>query len=325
MAVAVSNRPDTSVPSERGSLATLSWVGAAFVLGALVIIGTGVPLLWSNSVSGWLSNALGSFVDAAGLIVVELFAIGVLAMIGLTIVGGTPRKGLKAGIFTIVGWLLATAILLSMLASTTTAGQAFAAAVGISSLVGLGIFVASSSFEARMAALDEQGWFSTATYKPNQGKKVRRATLLGLMILLGCGIWTLLNHHTLDVVNKDWWLNVPFVGPTLKILPDVKFTVPLLLSALGLWLAFRLVHMPAFAEFLIATEGELNKIAWPTRKSLIQDTIVVLTTVVLLTVFLFLVDVAWGKILSNPYIGVLQIDSAKDAQPKQTDLKNQEW
>ena len=63
--------------------------------------------------------------------------------------------------------------------------------------------------------------------------------------------------------------------------------------------------MPTFAEFLIATEAEMNKVSWSTRKQLTQDTIVVLVTTFLMTAFLFLVDVFWGWLLSQSWIGVL--------------------
>lgn len=96
----------------------------------------------------------------------------------------------------------------------------------------------------------------------------------------------------------------------IPVLPDVRYTLPLVIAALGLWLAWRAVNMPAFADFLIATEAELNKVSWTTRKRLIQDTIVVLTTVVLFTLFLFAVDVLWGKVLSLRPVGVLKIPPA---------------
>ena len=83
-------------------------------------------------------------------------------------------------------------------------------------------------------------------------------------------------------------------------------------------MAWRIVNCPAFADFLIATEAELNKVSWTTRKRLIQDTIVVLMTVFLLTVFLFVVDVAWGKVLSNWPIGVLQINHEDRQAPNRS-------
>jgi preprotein translocase SecE subunit len=85
----------------------------------------------------------------------------------------------------------------------------------------------------------------------------------------------------------------------LTILRDVRFTVPLLLAIGGLWLAFRVVNFPAFADFLIATEAEMNKVSWTTRKRLWQDTVVVLTTLVLFTFFLMVVDLFWGWALTG--------------------------
>jgi preprotein translocase subunit SecE len=91
-------------------------------------------------------------------------------------------------------------------------------------------------------------------------------------------------------------------------LPAARFSVPLILSLLSFWLAYRVVNYPTFADFLIATEAELNKVSWTTRKRLIQDTIVVLVTVILLTVFLFVVDQIWAYTLTK--VGVLQIAPA---------------
>ena len=70
------------------------------------------------------------------------------------------------------------------------------------------------------------------------------------------------------------------------------------------------MNFPGFADFLIATEAEMNKVSWTTRKRLIQDTVVVLVTVFLLTLFLFVVDILWFKILSAPRIGVIRVDTA---------------
>ncbi len=70
------------------------------------------------------------------------------------------------------------------------------------------------------------------------------------------------------------------------------------------WLIFRIVHFPPFADFLIATEAEMNKVSWTTKDDLIRATTVVLATVVLMAVFLFVVDRLWTFILQM--IGVLR-------------------
>jgi preprotein translocase subunit SecE len=327
MAVAVRNSPETATQSGGQSLAAASLLGAVYVVGALAVVAVGVPLLWEQGVAGWLRERLGSFVNVAGLVIVELFAVGVLWTLGLSMAGGATRPGLRAGVFTVAGFALAIAVVVSWLGRSGASPVADTIAVTVGGLLAFMAwrFVASPRFEDRMCTFEGQGWFTAAGYKPTQGRRVRRATMLGLLVLAGCGIWTLLSHRTLDTANPDWRLRVPFADMTFTLLPDVRYTVPLLLCALLFWLAYRVVHMPTFAEFLIATEGELNKVAWPTRRSLVQDTIVVLTTVVLMTLFLFFVDVAWGKILSNRYVGVLRIDSTKQKDGQGQAEKPPEW
>ncbi|HZT79400.1 MAG TPA: preprotein translocase subunit SecE, partial [Gemmataceae bacterium] len=89
----------------------------------------------------------------------------------------------------------------------------------------------------------------------------------------------------------------------VTLLPVVMYSVPVLLLAAALWFTWRLVNVPAFADFLIATEAELNKVSWTTRRRLVQDTIVVLVTVVLMTAFLLFADVIWSQSLR--WVGVL--------------------
>ena len=93
----------------------------------------------------------------------------------------------------------------------------------------------------------------------------------------------------------------------LTLLPAVQYTLPLLLLAASLWLAWRIVNFPPFADFLIATEAELNKVSWTTKPRLIQDTIVVLVVTALLAIFLFAMDQTWRFVLSAKPISVLQI------------------
>jgi preprotein translocase SecE subunit len=107
-------------------------------------------------------------------------------------------------------------------------------------------------------------------------------------------------------------VTLPFSeGRTLILLPALQFTLPILVAAAALWISYRIVNLPVFADFLIATEAELNKVSWESRKRLIQDTIVVLVTVLLLTAFMFLVDLVWIRVLSWDRIGVLKTGTTK--------------
>lgn len=335
MALAVKTMPDNRTGTGFGGLALTSLLGAVYVVGAIAVVAFGVPRLWATGVSPWLEPLLGSFVDVAGLIVVVLFAAGLLISLGLTLLGGRAQPGTRAGIFTVlvglllIGWL---AVLVGRILERTVftspdahwVGLGVALALGVALLIWCGILMQRPRFRTSMEAFEAQGWFAATAYKGSQGVKVRRATLLGILILVGTGVYTLLNHRTLDAGARDWLLVVPFTGgQTLKLLPDVKYTLPILLSVVGLWLAYRVVNIPVFADFMIATEAEINKVSWASRKSLVQDTIVVLVTVFLFTVFLFAVDVAWGWLLSNKYVHVLQIDTNRPVETK--NVEEQDW
>jgi preprotein translocase SecE subunit len=175
------------------------------------------------------------------------------------------------------------------------------------------------STPANFERFEAQGWFTSERYKPTQGLRVRRATMLGLLVLLGSGVWVLHNHASLASVEKDWVLTIPFTNIHIPLLPDVEITLPILLAAGAFWVSFRVVNWPMFADFLIATEAEVNKISWASRKSVVQDTIVVLSTVLLLTVFLFGVDLLWGALLGWEKIGILKLNPQQPAASKPAD------
>ncbi len=106
----------------------------------------------------------------------------------------------------------------------------------------------------------------------------------------------------------------PETFASITLLPAAKFSLPLLLLALTLWFAWRVVNLPVFADFLIATEGELNKVSWTTRRRLLQDTIVVLVTVVLMAFYLFAMDQVWGRLLSWKPVGVIVLNQQTPEQ-----------
>jgi len=125
----------------------------------------------------------------------------------------------------------------------------------------------------------------TELFKPMQGWYARVYTALGLGLIAAAGAWRI------------------FEG-ALEYPAHWRFGLPAAFAlALG-WLIFRIVHFPPFAEFLIATEAEMNKVSWTSKDDLFRATTVVLSTVVLMAVFLFLVDTLWTFLLR--LIGVLQ-------------------
>jgi preprotein translocase SecE subunit len=334
MAVAVKNSPGSQTRTAQVSLVVASAVGALFILASAAVVFWGVPRVWEVGWT-WFLGLFGdpaalagrlSFVGAAGLIVVEVVAIGLLTLLGTALVGPTPQRGLRAGVFTVLVGLIAAGfvtVLLGRLFETWFAGMpgvgiALTAAVGFGLLFWGWTLLTKPKAPERLRSFEDQGWFSSDRLKPMQGQRVRRATMLGVILLVAAGLYSLYSH-TLNTVAPNWMIRVPFTQESyIWVLPDVKFTLPLLIGAAGLWLAFRVVNVPVFADFLIATEAELNKVSWPSRRSVVQDTIVVLTTVLLLTLFLFLVDIGWGWLLSRNVVGVIRSSDA----PKATQTTN---
>jgi preprotein translocase SecE subunit len=326
MAVAVKDTPEAAW-RHLNRLAVESLAGTVYILLSIVIALYAIPQLWAATISRAIAGDQQSVVDKSLLVLVVLAAIAGLAVLGRRLVGPHPAHGMRAGIFVgIVGLFiigLVTRAIGGMLESAFgpegMVGLALTSIVGVALVIGLGSLYFRAGFDNALVRIEDQGWFTAAAYKKSQGQRVRRGTMLGVLILAGCGIYTLLIHDTLRTGSANWEVLLPFSGGrTLTLLPDVQFTVPVLVAAASLWFAYRVVNYPVFADFLIATEAELNKVSWTTRKRLVQDTIVVLTTVFLFTVFLFVADFIWIQVLSSRWIQVLetpQTTQQKQANP----------
>lgn len=76
----------------------------------------------------------------------------------------------------------------------------------------------------------------------------------------------------------------------------IATAIPGVLLAAGLWIGYRLVNWPRFADFLIAVEAEMNKVTWPTKDELIRASIVVIFTIFFLAIALFVFDIIWQTI-----------------------------
>jgi len=315
MAVAVKNAPATTTVSPPRRLefhGADALAGVAYTVASIWIVCYGLPLFWSH-VLGWVD----SFMGVGVLVLAMACAACALGFVGLHRLGPHPRPGLKSSIaigsvLVVVAALLTSGlgqIVQAVLATNTgVLGAAVTVGILVLLLATVGWLLTRPSFERFMVALDGQGWFTSGAFKRTQGQRIRRGTILGILILAGCGIYTLLVHWAPAPTGQAaaaWEVYVPFSGgETITLLPVLRITVPVLLALAAFWFAYRVVNLPVFADFLIATEAEMNKVSWTTRRRLVQDTIVVLVTVFLLTVFLFVVDWGWSLILRG--VGVIQ-------------------
>lgn len=120
----------------------------------------------------------------------------------------------------------------------------------------------------------------TRIYKRSQGRITRQITFAAVALAILATCWRLS-----DTMSE--------MGPKYSI------GIPGFLFFLGLWISYRLVNFPAFADFLIAVEAEMNKVSWPTRGELIRSSLVVLVVILVLTGVLFVFDSGWRLIFNR--------------------------
>lgn len=358
MAVAEKPTPEPKASKEASQplgLVITSIIGTVFVLAGAALVLRGVPLVWNSGIGSAITNATNSFVSAAVLITIQAALAIALFVGGSKLDKSHTTTGTRGGIFFMIAILFVGFFAAKGLYNAAGRGFSFANIVVMLFYVIIIFllvqFFRTGRFTKWSLTMDQAGWFDTHSHKRTQGLRVRRLTILGLMLVAGSGIWTMTQHGYLPANSNvkmpdgtersnrlgDWVIGGKLREPDAKketpeenrarprvddgvtILPDLQFTVPLILIAATIWFAWRAVNYPTFADFLIATEAEINKVSWASRKSLIRDTIVVMTALLLLTLFLFFVDMFWGWLLSQSWIGVLpssgEIPKPQKAEP----------
>ena len=125
------------------------------------------------------------------------------------------------------------------------------------------------------AKKEKRSFFSI--YKPGQGKWVRWGTVASLGIIFAFGAYWLSEQ---ELADRD---------------VIVRASVAVVWLLLGGLVTFWAVNSPKLAEFMIMTESEMRKVAWPSRRETISSTKVVILLTVLLGLLLFVVDVGFSK------------------------------
>ena len=129
-------------------------------------------------------------------------------------------------------------------------------------------------FVGRAARFEEGvGVGNLELYKRGQGKYTRIITLLAVV---GVG--------AIGAVVLSEKLGTRF-GPLLQF--GIPVLVLMVLAVLMLWV----VNRPKSADFLIATEGEMKKVSWSSRKEVTGSTKVVIVTTLIMSSALYGVDV----------------------------------
>ena len=114
-------------------------------------------------------------------------------------------------------------------------------------------------------------------YKVTQGRYTRSLTFAGAMLVAVSGAYVL-------------------SGKLYDVGPYMRYGIPSMVVVLIGLVSFWMVNRPRSADFLIATEGEMKKVAWSGKKEVIGSTKVVIVTTVMIALLLFGVDILFGAL-----------------------------
>lgn len=130
------------------------------------------------------------------------------------------------------------------------------------------------------------GLLRTDLYKRTQGKITRQVTCIVIWVVFFLGAWRLYESM-------------------ISVQPAIRYGVPAVLLAVGLWVGYRAVNDPTFADFLIAVEAEMNKVSWPSQAELLRASLVVIVLIFGLTVVLFAYDLVLSWVLRQLGVTVI--------------------
>jgi len=147
----------------------------------------------------------------------------------------------------------------------------------------------------RPAPQKEPGAGFFTIYKKGQGYWTRMGTAAAALLIAGLTCNFLYQH-----------LPVWFTSAGMKQETAKPLTIYILAGFLAVYclIVFWLTNKPKNADFLIATDTEMNKVNWTSRKELLGSTKVVIIFMFLIAFLLFAFDVAFGYLFW--FIGVLK-------------------
>ena len=114
-------------------------------------------------------------------------------------------------------------------------------------------------------------------YKSAQGQRARWTTFaVGGVLALVTGYWL---SNRLEAYNVY-----------------LQYALPLAIVIGVTYLMFYVINRPQTADFLIATEGEMKKVSWSSRREIIGSTKVVILATFALAAMLFIVDFVFSSL-----------------------------
>jgi preprotein translocase subunit SecE len=108
-------------------------------------------------------------------------------------------------------------------------------------------------------------------YKKNQGRYTRGVTFLAVVGIALAGAYVLSDQLA-------------------AMSAYLQYGIPVLVAAIVAAATFWFVNRPRSADFLIATEGEMKKVSWSSKKEIFGSTKVVIVTALIMAAILFGAD-----------------------------------
>jgi len=130
-----------------------------------------------------------------------------------------------------------------------------------------------------------------SVYKPGQGYYTRMGTVVGVALISLLGIlwaWGYMEQWKIGEINS------------IYIAAGGSILLGGLITAATYFLVF---VKPPSVDFLIATEGEMKKVNWSTRREVMGSTGAVVVTAVFLALFCWVLELVFVFVFQN--IGVL--------------------
>jgi preprotein translocase subunit SecE len=135
------------------------------------------------------------------------------------------------------------------------------------------VMLPAASAAARRSTINDM---ALAIYKSGQGYWTRTLTAVGAAALVIAGLAWILPY-------------IRHANYELEIRSGLVVVVLAAVAALLWWL----LNKPRIADFMIATEQEMKKVAWPSRRDLVTFTMVVIAGTLLMALLLWLVDLGF--------------------------------
>ncbi len=136
------------------------------------------------------------------------------------------------------------------------------------------------------------GFFTV--YKKGQGYWTRMGTAIGAGLLGTLITWQIYRYVPAFISTTD-----PGRGQRIGLIAAAAFA-----AAYGL-IAWRLMNKPANVDFLIATDSEMKKVNWTSRRELIGSTKVVILFMFGIAIILFVLDLLFNTLFYG--IRVLEV------------------